>query len=387
MRLVVATSSFPAHSGEAVNAGVFVWALADALTALGHEIWVFTPDKGEPIEGFPIPVETFKWGGDEKVLTRLSPRHPLDLYRLGRLMVQGRLSLSRMVRRVDADAVLAMWAIPSGFWAAGCGSPFAVWVLGSDIWGLGKYPLGKQVVRKVLKSAGHVFADGQNLIDGIKNLTGLHAEFLASARRLPVDSTPPAQLPDGGPHFLFIGRWDRAKGPDVLLEAISLLRRDLPAARLHMFGGGMMEDLLRRRALQPDLLDAVHIHGYADPPTATAFLKACDVLVIPSRIESIPVIFSDALACSCPIVATTVGDLEKLITEHQVGTVCPPEDPEALSNAMSAVVAGEEPVRQRYQAQLARAASLFSTTHSAERCAEVLATLPRRTFRNGRSEV
>jgi glycosyltransferase involved in cell wall biosynthesis len=280
-----------------------------------------------------------------------------------------------MVRRVRADAVLAMWAVPSGFWAEGSGVRFAVWALGSDIWGLAQYPLGRQIVRKVLNSAGHIFADGQNLIEDIKDLTGRRAEFLASARTLPVESTAPAELAGSGPHFLYIGRWDRAKGPDVLLEAFSLVRRSLPDVRLHLFGGGVMEDRLRHRALQPDLVDAVHIHGYADPTTATAYLKACDALVIPSRIESIPVIFSDALACSCPVVATAVGDLEKLVSEHRVGTVCPPEDPRALSAAMASMVTGDQPPRSRYGAQLARASSLFNPTRSAERCAEVLATL------------
>jgi hypothetical protein len=59
MRIVIATSSFPTQPDEAINAGVFVWAVTEALTAQGHDVWVFTPDKGEPIRGFSVPVETF----------------------------------------------------------------------------------------------------------------------------------------------------------------------------------------------------------------------------------------------------------------------------------------------------------------------------------------
>lgn len=66
MRLIIANSSFPVHPDEAINAGVFVWATAQAIAAQGHTVWVFTPDKGEPIRGFPIPVETFQWGAAEK---------------------------------------------------------------------------------------------------------------------------------------------------------------------------------------------------------------------------------------------------------------------------------------------------------------------------------
>lgn len=380
MRIVVATSSFPTHPDEAVNAGVFVWAVVDALQTQGHSVWVLTPDKGEPVHGFPMPVETFHWAGDEKVLTRLNPRRLPDLYRLGRLMAGGRRSLARLVRRTQADAVLAMWAVPSGFWAAGSGVPFAVWALGSDIWGIGRYPLGKQIVRSVLRSAGHVFADGYNLVDDIHALTQRPAEFLASARTLPVGSTPAASLLPPGPHYLFIGRWDLAKGADVLLEAMALLRHQLPGARLHLFGGGVMAEVLRRRASQTDLRDRVRVYGYADPSSATAYLKACDALVIPSRIESIPVIFSDALACGCPVVATAVGDMARLIQEHQVGVLCPPEDPQALAGAMAAIVESSSP-RETYRAAIERTAPLFSAARSAERCAEVLSALARSRFR------
>lgn len=375
MRIIVASSSFPTHPDEAVNAGVFVWAVTHALMAQGHDVWVFTPDKGEPVSGFPVPVETFTWGGAEKVLTRLNPSHPIDLYRLARLMLQGRQAMKRLVRRVSPDGILAMWTVPSGFWAMGSGVPFLVWVLGSDVWGIGRYPLGRQVVRAILSKADHVLADGYQLVDDTQELAGRPVEFLASSRSLPVDSTPPASIPADGPSFAFIGRWDAAKGPDVLLEGMAILRQRQPKAHLHLFGGGPLEDTLRRRASRPDLNGAVSIYGYADPTTATAYMKACDALVIPSRIESIPVIFSDAMACHCPVVATRVGDLERLVGEGGVGTTCAPEDPQDLADAMERIVTGDRPARTRYYDAIERMARQFHPARSAQRCSEVLAAL------------
>jgi glycosyltransferase involved in cell wall biosynthesis len=165
----------------------------------------------------------------------------------------------------------------------------------------------------------------------------------------------------------------------VLLEAMALLRHRLPSAHLHLFGGGAIAEALRRRASQIDLRDRVTLYGYADPESATAYLKACDVLVIPSRIESIPVIFSDALACSCPVVATAVGDMARLIQEHQVGVLCPPEDPQALAGAMASIVESGPP-RETFRAAMERTAPLFSPARSAERCAEVLSALAQSRF-------
>jgi glycosyltransferase involved in cell wall biosynthesis len=134
-----------------------------------------------------------------------------------------------------------------------------------------------------------------------------------------------------------------------------------------------MEEMLRQRAAQADLQDAVTVYGYADPAMATAYLKACDVLVMPSRIESVPVLFSDALACGCPVISTTVGDLERLVRENEVGLLCPPEDPQAVADAMVEMVTGDRPARGRYADAVQRATRLFDPSHSAARCAEVLA--------------
>jgi glycosyltransferase involved in cell wall biosynthesis len=161
---------------------------------------------------------------------------------------------------------------------------------------------------------------------------------------------------------------------------MALLRHQLPTAHLHLFGGGAMEQMLRHRASQPDLRDHVSVYGYADPATATAYLKACDALVIPSRIESIPVIFSDALACSCPVVATAVGDIDRLIQEHHVGVLCPPEDPQALAGAMASIVESGPP-REVYRAAIERTAPLFSAARSALRCGTVLDALTTSQFR------
>ncbi|MBL7184375.1 MAG: glycosyltransferase [Anaerolineae bacterium] len=69
-------------------------------------------------------------------------------------------------------------------------------------------------------------------------------------------------------------------------------------------------------------------------------MKACDALVIPSHIESIPILFSDAMQVGIPVVATDVGDLGQLVRQYGVGVVVDPEDPEALAGAMGEVMNG-----------------------------------------------
>jgi len=373
MRLIVATSSYPTRADEAVNAGVFVRDIVGQLVEQGHGVHVLTPEKGEPISGSPAPVRTFAWGGSEKVLTRLNPRHPADLLRLARLMWGGRAALQRLVAETRAEGLIGMWAIPAGFWAEGAAVPYAVWVLGSDIWGADKYPLGRNIVRQVLRRARHVFANSLYLVEGVQQLAGREAEFLAAGRRLPVEAVSVAPLPAGRRHLLFIGRWDHVKGIDVLLEAIETVVAQVPNVHLHLFGGGPLGPEIKVRARQGRLRECVTVYGFADPPTVVGYCKACEALIIPSRIESIPVLYSDALQCGCPVVVTEVGDLGRLVREQGTGLVCPPEDPTALADAICRMLSGGTINRAHYAPALARAAAMFDPARNASRCAEVLA--------------
>ena len=71
------------------------------------------------------------------------------------------------------------------------------------------------------------------------------------------------------------------------------------------------------------------------------YLASVSFLVIPSRIESIPVIFSDALQRGTPVVSTPVGDLAQLVGEPGCGIVAENLSPEALAGALKLAVAAD----------------------------------------------
>jgi glycosyltransferase involved in cell wall biosynthesis len=109
-----------------------------------------------------------------------------------------------------------------------------------------------------------------------------------------------------------------------LLDSLKLLKGQdwAKIEEISIFGGGPLKDQILsscevlKRAGHP-----VTVGGYLDKHEAAKLLAFTDYLLLPSRIESIPVIFSDAMKSRCPIVATPVGDLPRLIEQYQVGHV------------------------------------------------------------------
>ena len=79
--------------------------------------------------------------------------------------------------------------------------------------------------------------------------------------------------------------------------------------------------------------------GYLDKNQAAQFLHETDYLILPSRIESIPVIYSDALQADCPLVATPVGDLPRLMQKYKTGVLSTAADAASMAEALQQTLA------------------------------------------------
>jgi glycosyltransferase involved in cell wall biosynthesis len=71
-------------------------------------------------------------------------------------------------------------------------------------------------------------------------------------------------------------------------------------------------------------------------------LKASQMLVVPSRTESIPQVIKEAFYLKVPVIATNVGGIPELVTHQKTGILVPPEDPEKLKIAINNLLDNEE---------------------------------------------
>jgi len=71
-------------------------------------------------------------------------------------------------------------------------------------------------------------------------------------------------------------------------------------------------------------------------------LKASSILVIPSRMESIPQVIKEAFYLKIPIIATNVGGISELITNNVTGILIPPNDSKLLENSINELLEDDE---------------------------------------------
>jgi len=188
-----------------------------------------------------------------------------------------------------------------------------------------------------LRHADGLFADGMDLGNRVRQLAGRPCTFLPSVRPLTEDIPPTTvEVDPTRTNFLFIGRWEKVKGIDVLIEAMKLLRYAGVAAHLYIVGKGSLKGFLEQKIRAYSLAHMVSLREEVPTATLRGYLQQCDCLVIPSRSDSIPLVFSEGLQAAIPMIVSATGDLATLVQRFDLGDVIPPGDPVQLKQALEA---------------------------------------------------
>lgn len=174
----------------------------------------------------------------------------------------------------------------------------------------------------------------------------------------PVDAT--------GPVALFFGTWSAYKGIDVLLDAWTDVRRQVPDARLVLAGAVARVDLdgLLDRARAIGGIDARP--GYVPLDAVPALFGAARVVVVPYRRASQSGVAHLAYAFSRPVVASAVGDIPTVVRDGETGLTVPPDDPAALAKALVDLLGDADRAQRLGAAGAARLAATASWPTVAE---------------------
>jgi glycosyltransferase involved in cell wall biosynthesis len=122
------------------------------------------------------------------------------------------------------------------------------------------------------------------------------------------------------------------KGIDILIQSWKSLPAEYKdTAHLSIFGTGTLESFVRKE-IQGEA--SLSFHGMAKPQDVADYGSMCDWMVIPSRNESIPVIFSDAMQLHLPVIVSDVGDMGDLVRDNSIGHIVQPGDTQSLQDAL-----------------------------------------------------
>ncbi|WP_455389629.1 glycosyltransferase, partial [Petrachloros mirabilis] len=123
-------------------------------------------------------------------------------------------------------------------------------------------------------------------------------------------------------------------------------------------GDGPLRASLEAQARSLGLEGRVRFLGYRTD--IRDLLKCCDVFVLPSLYEGLPLSILEAMSTVKPVIATQIGGIDDAVIPGETGLLVPPSDPVALALAIRSVLADQPWARRLAFAGRARVEQCFS---------------------------
>lgn len=158
---------------------------------------------------------------------------------------------------------------------------------------------------------------------------GLPADKLALVRSGISAERPqvtPAAWDDARTKILFIGRLDRQKGYDLLLEAA---RRLEGKVHVRMIGSAVVGE-----SQEIDVPPNVEMLGWQSRGAIEAQLEAADVAIVPSRWEGFGLVALEAMRARKAVIAFAVGALPEIVEDNVTGFLCSPVSVDSLVSTL-----------------------------------------------------
>lgn len=167
---------------------------------------------------------------------------------------------------------------------------------------------------------------------------------------------------------LFLGRLCKEKGIWELLEAVKELKKEFPRLELYL-GGVWGEEELKKKA--EEFGDFVHYLGWIDAEKKDEYLRICNIFVLPTYFEGLPMSLLEGMAYGCACVASEVGGIPQIMTNRKEGLMISAKDVQDLKNALRELLQNQKLQKELGANARKRVADNYEISKSVQRMTEI----------------
>lgn len=394
MKVLFVTSTFPRSEDD--DQVPWLLELALVLRESGVDLEVLAPTYAglESHEVFGIPVHRYRYFTKKRevvtheagAMNNMVGRRDLMLPAYT-LVGAGMVAAARLARRGAYDVIHSHWPLPMGLpaqagaWSSRKKPRLVATFHGAEVALAKRKSHYRPVLRHLTRNLDAAIANSASTAATVRDLTGVGATVIPfgpprGAVNLDRGPEETGTAEEGLPVVLAVGRMVERKGFPVLARAANKLRG---RARVVIVGGGEYEPVVRREVEQNEVGDVLHLAGRLSNRELSNLYSRCAVFCLPAIVDSrgetegLGVVLIEAMGHGKPVVASRLGGIVDAVEDGENGLLVPPDDPEALAEALLRVAEDRDLAERLGEAGRGRAKRLFSWESIAERHLEIYA--------------
>ena len=348
----------PAWPGENAANGIAttVAYLRQGLEVCGHQVTIIALQIDAPHEDDRVvPVPDTQWGLLDKLRWRLGDE--AVLHRLVGRRIAG--AVREAECRFGVDVLFMEETQGWAHWLqAEVSVPVVVtlhgpWALHKTLGNSDPAADSRREAREAeaLRSVQGITAPSHDVLEATRRAYG----FSEAAAQAVVPNPIPlgVQVLQGGPDpaclqkLLFVGRYDRHKGGDTVIEMFRHLAARVPGCTLSFVGpdrgialpDGGVQGLEAHLATLPEAVRRrITVLGQRSKTDIAALRQSHGITLIASRYETFGYVMAEAMAVGSPIVCTRIGGPAEILRHEETALMVPPDDPAAMAEACARLI-------------------------------------------------
>lgn len=148
-------------------------------------------------------------------------------------------------------------------------------------------------------------------------------------------------------NLLFVGRLEKGKGVEFLVQAISFIIEVFPQTTLTIIGDGRDKTDLVNLAKKLHLGKYIQFVGWVEHKDLDAYYEKASIIVIPSiGPENFPTVCMEAMSAGRPVIGTNVGGIPEIIDDGVNGYLVEPENPEQIADKVIQLFSEEKLLKE-----------------------------------------
>ncbi len=390
-KVLFLTHNYPRYKGD--FAGVFLHLLARKLREHDIEIIVVAPhDKNaaeyEILDG--IKIHRFRYAKDEQEtlayrgnMHRQVLSNPFKIFDLLKFINSGAKKASEIIEKENINTVSVHWVVPGGLIAKKLLRRFKGKIRlilsshGTDVRLINRFYFLYLFLKRAIKTA-----EKWSVVSQFTKRLILERDINLSDKIeiIPMPSDETIFYPDGNiledPNLIVAAsRLTKQKRLDYLFRAMPLILKEIPNAKLEIYGEGPERESLLALADSLSIMERTKVLPPVTHPELRKVYNRAAVVVLNSVDEGFGLSLVEAMLCRRAVIGTESGGIVDIIDINKTGLLVDPDNVEALAESLKQLLKDSSLRTRLSEAGYQKALAQFSTKAITARYAALLKDL------------